>query len=198
MARSVCSYFRVMGLVAQTVFLVITRAGLREAAWRMGPADRGHQGQARGHRRQGHVRRHHARRQGQRGARARAEPSLYASFTCASPWWGCCSAQFSPSYPRTVPVIELQQRKGLSDKEVAELQEMLDKKAAALVGDVMVYELYMVAGKAGAPGLPTMQRLAHRRRPPSLGEVVPPHDYGSQSSHLCRPGCAYHLLGLGL
>lgn len=88
------------------------------------------------------------------------------------------AAQFSPSYPRTVPVIELQQRKGLSDKEVAELQEMLDKKAAALVGDVMVYELYMVAGKAGAPGLPTMQRLAHRRRPPSLGEVVPPHDYG--------------------
>lgn len=45
-----------------------------------------------------------------------------------------------------MPSIELQDRKGLSEKEVATLQELLEQKANALVGDVMVYELYVVAG----------------------------------------------------
>lgn len=50
-----------------------------------------------------------------------------------------------------MPAIELQDRKGLSEKEVAALQELLDKKANALVGDVMVYELYVVAGTFNHP-----------------------------------------------
>ena len=56
--------------------------------------------------------------------------------------------QYSATYPRTAPTLELAERKGLSEKEQGELLEMLTKKAGELVGEVMVYELVVVAGQS--------------------------------------------------
>lgn len=55
--------------------------------------------------------------------------------------------QYSLTYPRTVPTLDLADRKGISEKDGVELLEALTKKAAELVGEVMIYELVLTAGK---------------------------------------------------
>lgn len=58
-----------------------------------------------------------------------------------------CSLQFTPTYPRTPPTLELSEPKGITQKECTELLAVLVKKAGELVGEVMVYELVVTAGK---------------------------------------------------
>lgn len=57
------------------------------------------------------------------------------------------SAQFNPKYPKTIPTLELSERKGITEKELTELKELVMNRAKELVGEVMIYELVNVIGK---------------------------------------------------
>ncbi|XKL63292.1 hypothetical protein PGB90_005656 [Kerria lacca] len=47
----------------------------------------------------------------------------------------------SEEYPNKVPIIMLEKSKGLSDKQLAEIQKNLEELASLKVGEVMIYEL---------------------------------------------------------
>ncbi len=55
--------------------------------------------------------------------------------------------QFNPKYPKTIPTLEFTDRKGITEKEFAELKELVVNRAKELVGEVMIYELVNVIGK---------------------------------------------------
>jgi hypothetical protein len=51
----------------------------------------------------------------------------------------------SKSYPKSAPLIELDDKKGLSEKEIGELKLLLADTAASNLGDVMIHELATAA-----------------------------------------------------
>jgi hypothetical protein len=72
--------------------------------------------------------------------------------------------KYLASYPKTAPMLELSDRKGIGEKDCAELLEMLKRRASELLGEVMVYELIVSAGTCG-PNRPCRNRMmrAHER-----------------------------------
>lgn len=54
--------------------------------------------------------------------------------------------QYSQAYPKTAPQLALSDRRGISEAEAQELLALLVARSQELVGEVMVYELILVAG----------------------------------------------------
>lgn len=53
--------------------------------------------------------------------------------------------QYTQAYPKTPPLLSLSDRRGFSEAEEEELLQLLVKRSQELVGDVMVFDLILVA-----------------------------------------------------
>lgn len=67
--------------------------------------------------------------------------------------------QFNPKYPKTIPTLEFTDRKGITEKELAELKELVVNRAKELVGEVMIYELVNVIGKGANSAILSVRQV---------------------------------------
>lgn len=55
--------------------------------------------------------------------------------------------QYTQAYPKTPPMLELSERRGFPEAEEQELLELLKQRSQELAGDVMVFDLILIAGR---------------------------------------------------